>query len=90
MFDPQNMSDQDKARQKNTIQRDMIMMESDLRKFTNEKNALDMDIRQLKKDEAHIKINLREKTARLGKVEFELMQLDTTLKGLKKKLNLIN
>ncbi|MFA6382973.1 MAG: hypothetical protein WCX17_00945 [Parcubacteria group bacterium] len=80
---------QDKARRKSEIQRETIMIESDYRKLANEKASLDMEIRQLKKDEAHIKINLQEKQARLGKVEFELLQLDTNLKSLKKKLNLL-
>jgi chromosome segregation ATPase len=80
---------QEKSRRKNNIQREMIMLESDFRKLSDEKAALDMEIRQFKKDEAHIKINLQEKQARLGKVEFELLQLDTNLKSLKKKLNLL-
>jgi len=80
---------QDKARQKNNIQRETIMVESDYRKLASEKASLDMEIRQLKKDEAHIKINLQEKQTRLGKLEFELLQMDTNLKSLKKKLNLL-
>ena len=82
--------DPDKGREKNTIQRDMIMVESDYHKFANEKNALDMEIRSLKKDEAQIKIGLHDKMARLSKVEYELSQADAALKSLKKKLNLIH
>jgi chromosome segregation ATPase len=80
---------QDKSRQKTNIQREMIMVESDYRKLANEKANLDMEVRQLKKDESHIKMSLQEKQTRLGKVEYELLQLDTTLKSLKKKLNLL-
>ncbi|HCP08736.1 MAG TPA: hypothetical protein DIT25_03000 [Candidatus Moranbacteria bacterium] len=82
-------ADQDKSRQKNTIQRDMIMLESDLRKLTSEKIALDSEIRSLKKDDAHIKISLKEKQTRLGKVDYELIQMDANMKNLKKKLNAI-
>jgi len=79
--------DAEKGRQRNTIQRDMIMVESDYKKYANEKNTLDMEIRALKKDEAQIKISLHEKQERLSKAEYELVQLDVALKGLKKKLN---
>lgn len=81
--------DQDKSRQKNTLQRDIIMTEADFKKYHNEKVQLEAEIRALKKDEAHIKINLQEKQARLGKVDYELTQAETVLKGLKKKMNLL-
>lgn len=80
---------QDKARQRNEIQRDIIMAESDLRKVTNEKNALDVEIRELKKDEDRIRMNMQDRKSRLTKVEYELTQIDVKIKSLKRKLNLV-
>lgn len=87
--DQDSGNDQDKSRQKNTLQRDIIMAESDFKKYNNEKMQLDAEIRQLKKDEAHLKVNLQDRQERLNKVAYELTQAETTLKGLKKKLNLL-
>ncbi|MFA6973386.1 MAG: hypothetical protein WC238_01425 [Parcubacteria group bacterium] len=80
---------QDKSRQRQEIQREMIMTESDLRKVTKEKTDLDGEIRALKKEEDHIQMSMQDKKARLIKVEYELTQIDVKIKGLKKKLNLV-
>lgn len=88
--DGDNQDDkQDKSRQINTIQRDMIMAEDDFKKYNNEKIQLESEIRALKKEEAHLKINLQDKQGRLSKVEYELTQAEAILKNLKKKLNLL-
>jgi chromosome segregation ATPase len=80
---------QDKARKMNDLQREITMVESDFRKVNGEKNNLEMEIRALKKDEDHIRMELQNKRTQLGKVEFQLLQLDTNIKNLKKKINLL-
>ena len=88
--DDQDKNDkQDKARRRNDIQREIIMTESDLKKVAGEKTALDAEIRALKKDEDHIRMNLQDRKAKLIKVEYELTQIDAKVKDLKKKLNLV-
>ena len=87
--DQSDTDKQDKSRQKNDIQREMVMQESDMRRVINEKNQLEAEISAFKKEEAHIKMNMQEKQERLNKVDFELSQFEATMKGLKKKLNLI-
>lgn len=79
--------DQDKARQRSAIQREMIMQEADLRRSVNEKANLEVEIRQLKNDEAHIKISLQEKETRLGRLAQDISRAETEMKELKKKLN---
>ena len=79
----------EKAMQRTEIQREMIMIEGDQRKFQREKATLEMEIRQLKKDESRIRTDLQEKQIRMGKVEYELLQIDNQIKSLRKKLNVL-
>lgn len=80
----------DKSRKQNEIQRDIIMAEADLRKISQEKIALDAEIRALKKEDDRIKVTMQEKRARLSKVDYEITQAEAVVKALQKKLNLIN
>jgi hypothetical protein len=84
-----DVDEHQKTMDRTAIQREMIMIEGDQHKFAREKSTLEMEIRQLKKDEAHIRMNLQEKQTHLGKVENELLQLDNQIKSLRKKLNLL-
>lgn len=79
----------DKSRQKNDIQREIIMQEADMSKVMNEKVQLEAEIRAIKKEEAHLKINLQDKQGRLSKIEYELTQAEVILKNLKRKMNLL-
>lgn len=87
--DTDKTGDQDKSRQRNAIQREIIMTEADQRKFLNEKNALEMEIRQLRHEEDRLKIELKEKQSKLERNDYEILQIDNQIKGLKKKLNLL-
>lgn len=80
----------DKSRKQNDIQRDIIMAEADLRKISQEKIALDAEIRALKKEDDRIRVTMQEKRARLSKVDYEITQAEAVVKALQKKLNLIN
>ncbi len=81
-----NSGNEDKKRQKNTIQVQMIIMESDGRKLMNEKNILDAEIRKIGRDIDRLKVELSQKKERLAKVSDQIIQNEEEIKRLKKKL----
>lgn len=83
----QGATDQDKSRRRSVIQREVVMQEADYRRSINEKIKLEAEVRQLKNDEAHIRISLQEKQAQLTRLEQEVARSDSELRELKKKLN---
>jgi chromosome segregation ATPase len=78
---------QDKTRQRSAIQREIIMQEADYRRSINEKIRLETEIRQLKNDEAHIRVSLQEKQEHLSHLEQDIARSDREIRELKKKLN---
>lgn len=84
-----NTSAQDKTSQRNNLQREMIMKESDLKKVLAEKTKLEGEIRELKKDESRIRIEMENKQGQIKKIEQEAMMMEAELKNLKKKMNLL-
>jgi septal ring factor EnvC (AmiA/AmiB activator) len=83
----QGATDQDKSRRRSVIQREIVMQEADYRRSINEKIKLEAEVRQLKNDEAHIRVSLQEKQAQLTHLEQEVARADSELRELKKKLN---
>lgn len=80
---------QDTAAQKNRIQSELIILESDYRKNEREKGELAMEIRRLKKEKTQIEIYLEEKEKGIKKLESEQAMVEGEMKNLKKKLNLL-
>ena len=87
--DPKNLSEEDKKKQRRTIQVQIIMLESDGRKFLNEKNILEAEMRNLKMDGDRIRVNLEEKKRQLEKVSSRILENEGERGKLKKKLNLL-
>ena len=87
MYGNANPNDEDKKREKNNTQREIIMVDADFKKFNNEKIRLESELRSLKKDESRIKVEMQDRQLRLGKVSQEVMQLEARQRALKKKLN---
>ena len=87
--DGQQLSPQDKSRKRNELQRDITIMESDFKKKTNEKVLIESEIRSLKKDEARIRVEIQERQTKLNRVDQDVMQMDSEVRALRKKLNLI-
>ena len=83
----QSAPDQDKSRRRSVVQREIVMQEADYRRSINEKIKLEAEVRQLKNDEAHIRISLQEKQTHLTRLEQEIARGDSELHDLKKKLN---
>lgn len=80
---------QDTAAQKNRIQSELIILESDYKKNEREKGELVMEIRRLKKEKTQIEIYLEEKEQGIKKLESEQAMVEGEMKNLKKKLNLL-
>lgn len=80
---------QDIQRQRNALQREIIIHESDLGKIQKEKIQLEAEFRHLKKEKERTEITLREIQARLKKTDEEGRLAGEFVKGLKRKLNLL-
>lgn len=84
-----NLSEDDKKRKKHSVQMEIIMLESDLKKMNNTRNELDAQIRKLKYDEERLRIELDNDKKQFEKVVYEITQNEAEIKRLKKQLNLL-
>lgn len=84
--DQSGQADQDKSRSRNDIQREIVMQESDLHKKMAEKVRFEAEIRALKKDEARVRVAIQEKQEKYSKMGYEILQMENSIKSLKKKL----
>ncbi len=66
---------------------ELLILDSDARKFSNEKNSLDAEMRKLKQDGERVKISLDEKKRRYETVIREISSREEETRRLKKKLN---
>lgn len=82
-------TDAEKSRHRSVIQREIMMKDADYRRSVNEKMQIETELRGLKNEEAHIRVSLLEKQARLIKLEQDIRRSDGELSELKKKLNLL-
>lgn len=80
---------QDIARQRNELQREIVMTDSELRKIIAEKTNLESEIRQLKKQQERIEVDIQQKQLEFKKEDFEITQLEAKIAGLHKKINLL-
>lgn len=87
--DLQNLSEEDKKRKKHSIDMELVILDSDMKKMVSQKTALEAEVRKLKYDEERIRISLEEKKAELEKAKYGITQSETEIKRLKKQLNLI-
>ncbi len=88
-FNQNTGQDQDNHRKKNDLQREIIMSEGDLHKISNEKIAIEAEIRRLKKESDQIKINMQQHQERLKKLDQDIMMKESEIAHLKKQLNLL-
>lgn len=85
----QNLSDEDKKRQRNSIQTQLVMLESDNRKLLAQKNNLDAELRKLKIDEERIRITRDQKKKEFDALAYKISQNEEELDRMRKKLNLL-
>jgi ABC-type molybdate transport system ATPase subunit len=87
--DLKNLNDEDKKRQRNAIQMQMVMLESDNRKLVSEKNMLDAELRKLRMDQERIRVEHDQKKKEFDAVTYKISQNEEELKRMKKKINLL-
>ena len=66
---------------------ELLILDSDTRKLTNEKNSLDVEIRKLRQDGERIRLLLDSKKGRYDVVLREILSKEEEIKQFKKKLN---
>lgn len=86
MYGNNDASDEDKKRQLNALNMQLSMLDSDQKKFSNEKNMLDAEIRKIKMDTDRLRIDLSEKQKRFETVTFQFSQNEDELKRIKRKI----
>jgi chromosome segregation ATPase len=87
--DLENLSPEDKKRKRNSLQMEIIMLESEVGKLTAERNNLDAELRKLRMDEERLRITMDEKKKRLEKVSQDIIGKEAEIKTMRKKLNLV-
>jgi peptidoglycan hydrolase CwlO-like protein len=60
-----NMSDQERHKRIADLQRESMMVESDLKKFLNEKTMLEGEVRKLKKEMETVRMNMQERERKM-------------------------
>ena len=68
--------EQDKTRKRNALQRNIIMLESDLRKKTVQKELVFSELRRLKKEESQIRMNSQLKQEEMKKLEDDIRMME--------------
>ena len=86
MYGNNDASDEDKKRQLNALNMQMSMLDSDQKKFSNEKNILEAEIRKNKMDTERLRIDFNEKQKRFDKITFQFSQNEEEIKRIKRKL----
>jgi chromosome segregation ATPase len=79
--------DAEKARQKNVLQREVMMQEIDFKRKTTEKMKLEGEVRALKNQEAHVRVSLQEKQSSLSRLDQDISKMDMELRDMRKKLS---
>lgn len=82
-------NDQDAARQKHELQREIVIQESDLKDILRKRDQLASDIRKLEKEEDRIRVELQQKKTEHDKIEDEVLRAENYVRSLKKKLALL-
>ncbi len=86
MYGNNDASDEDKKRQLNALNMQLSILDSDQKKFSNEKNMLEAEIRKLKMDSERLRVDLSEKQKRFEAVNFQFSQNEDEIRRIKRKL----
>lgn len=85
----ENLDPEEKERRKHSIQMQMAVLDSDTVKLQNEKKALEVEMRQVEREEARQRVILKEKKDQYEKVIYQITQNEEEMKKMKKKLNVL-
>lgn len=84
-----NLSEEEKKRKQRAIQMEVIILESDVRKFTREKDVLEAEMRKLRQDQERLRIESDEKRKRFDRMVQDIAAKEMEIKKLRKSLYLI-
>jgi predicted nucleic acid-binding Zn-ribbon protein len=87
--DLQKLTPEEKRRESHSIQMQMVILESDLKRNNSKQTNYDSEIRKLKTEGERIRVQLDEKHKEQEKVKWEITQQEAEIKKLRKKLNLL-
>jgi chromosome segregation ATPase len=87
-YSQNNLTDEDKHRKRNDLQREKIMAESDLHHVTNEKILIEAEERKIRKEIDHLKMDLQDKQHRLQAIDQDIIMKQSGISHLKKEINL--
>ncbi|EKE10789.1 MAG: hypothetical protein ACD_15C00202G0011 [uncultured bacterium] len=87
--DQADLDGQERHRKISDIQREILMIESDLGKLQSQKNVLDAEERKCKKDMDRLRVEMQEKENKIKVVERNIDMAREELMRLKKKLNIV-
>ncbi len=84
-----NMDDVERHKRIADIQREMMMVEADLKKFINEKTMLEAEKRKIKKDIDSLRMNMQEKERNIRVSDQNINIKHAEIMRLKKLLNVL-
>lgn len=82
-----DQDEKERRRKMNDLQREMMMLESDLKKTIKEKTLIEAEERKIKKEADYLKITLQKSQGRLQTVERDIVIRQAEISRLKKQIN---
>ena len=89
MYSQNIATDEDKHKKRTDLQREIIMTEGELRKFSSEKSSIEMEIRKLRKESDQIRIDTQQHQEKLKRIDQDVRVKTDEVSHLKKQLNLV-
>jgi hypothetical protein len=87
--DLQKLTPEEKKRESHSIQMQMVILESDLKRNISKETNYDSEIRKFKTEGERIRVQIDGKRKEQEKVKWEITQQEAEIKKLRKKLNLL-
>ncbi len=84
-----NLNEEEKKRKQRSVQMEVVILESDLRKFTREKDVLEAEMRKIRQDQERLRIEADEKRKKFDRIVQDIATKEIEIKKLKKSLYLI-
>ena len=89
MDDQNNQTPEDRHKKRNDLQREIIMLESDLKKVINEKMTVDNEERKIGKDIDRMRMDLENLQKKAHLLTQDIGVREEQIRHLKKKINLV-
>ena len=84
-----DLEQQEKRRKMTDIQRNIIMVEADLKRVTNEKMLIESEMSRTKREIDQLKMNMQAGDQKMKGVEQNIMMKQAEISKLKKQLNAV-